>query len=282
MKKFKNIAIAVIAMITLVTLVGCGNENNKEKKYSTESIKNIEFNEENIPVVTMVVEYNNQDDQKEEGTIKMKLYPQNAPVTVCNFVNLVKNGFYDGLTFHRIIDNFMIQGGDPNGTGAGGAKVSDIDKDVKASSKDDFNYSIKGEFTINNVENNTKFEAGTLAMARSDYSAMGLAEDGYNSACSQFFIVNTSDEQTCNHLQGQYAAFGKVIEGYDVVEKISKTKVTNNGREQSTPVSAPVIKKVTVDTKEIDYPIPELINADEVMVKVQKKYNELMRAYSNN
>jgi len=278
MNKIKSIAIVIISIMTIVILAGCGNEKNGENVTEPKR-QQVVYSGENNPIVTMIVEYDNESGQKEEGTIKMELYPQYAPNTVENFVNLVSNGFYDGLTFHRIIDNFMIQGGDPNGIGSGGAKVSDINKNVKAGSSEDYNYSIKGEFKLNNYENKVKFEAGTLAMARSDYSSLGLAEDGYNSACSQFFIVNTDDKQTNEHLEGQYAAFGKVIEGYDVVEKISKTKVKSNGREQSTPVSAPVIKKMSVDTKGIYYQIPEYINADEIKAKVQQRYNELMKNY---
>jgi peptidyl-prolyl cis-trans isomerase B (cyclophilin B) len=128
------------------------------------------------------------------GIIKAELYPDIAPVTVENFVNLINKGFYNGLIFHRVIPDFMIQGGDPDGTGTGGP-----------------GYTIKGEFTANRFENNLKHDRGVLSMARTSDP---------NSAGSQFFImVNKSP-----HLDGQYASFGKVIEGLNVVDEIVKTK----------------------------------------------------------
>ena len=283
MKKTRNILFIIIAIAMIFTLAGCGeNEENVSKNKDKNNIEN-EVNEESLngenPIATMVVEYINADGNKEEGTIKMELYPDKAPITVANFVNLVKNEFYNGLTFHRIIQNFMIQGGDPLGNGKGGASLSDLDKSITKGSENDYKYSIKGEFSQNNVKNSIKFEAGTIAMARSDYSSLGLKEEGNNSACSQFFIMNTDDSKTNAYLEGNYAAFGKVTEGYDVVEKISKTKVTSNGSETSKPVAAPVIKSLTVDTKGKEYKVPETINAEEVANKVQKQYEELMKKY---
>ena len=125
-------------------------------------------------------------------TIKAELYPDVAPITVENFVKLVKEGFYDGLTFHRIISGFMIQGGCPNGNGTGGP-----------------GHTIKGEFSMNGVKNDLKHTPGVLSMARS------MAPD---SAGSQFFIMH----KTSPHLDGQYAAFGQVIEGMDVVNKLAE------------------------------------------------------------
>ena len=283
MKKTRNILFIIIAIAMIFTLAGCGeNEENVSKNKDKNNIEN-EVDEESSngenPIATMVVEYINADGNKEEGTIKMELYPDKAPITVANFVNLVKNEFYNGLTFHRIIQNFMIQGGDPLGNGKGGASLSDLDKSITKGSENDYKYSIKGEFSQNNVKNSIKFEAGTIAMARSDYSSLGLKEEGNNSACSQFFIMNTDDSKTNAYLEGNYAAFGKVTEGYDVVEKISKTKVTSNGSETSKPVAAPVIKSLTVDTKGKEYKVPETINAEEVANKVQKQYEELMKKY---
>ena len=283
MKKTRNILFIIIAIAMIFTLAGCGeNEENVSKNKDKNNIEN-EVNEESSngenPIATMVVEYINAEGNKEEGTIKMELYPDKAPITVANFVNLVKNEFYNGLTFHRIIQNFMIQGGDPLGNGKGGASLSDLDKSITKGSENDYKYSIKGEFSQNNVKNSIKFEAGTIAMARSDYSSLGLKEEGNNSACSQFFIMNTDDSKTNAYLEGNYAAFGKVTEGYDVVEKISKTKVTSNGSETSKPVAAPVIKSLTVDTKGKEYKVPETINAEEVANKVQKQYEELMKKY---
>ena len=284
MKKMRNLLLILMCTVVLCTLVGCGEEEEYQgEKKSKNTIEN-QMQEEVIsnndnPVATMTVEYIDENGSKQEGTIKFELYPDKAPITVANFVNLVNNKFYDGLTFHRIIDNFMIQGGDPSGNGTGGAKLSDLDKNVASGSDKDYNYSIKGEFSANGVENKVKYEAGTLAMARSDYSSLGLTEEGYNSACSQFFIMNTDDKQTNSYLEGNYAAFGKVIEGYDVVQKISKTKVTSNGSELSKPVSAPIIKEVSVDTKGKEYKIPETINADETANKIQKVYEEYRKKY---
>ena len=149
------------------------------------------------------------------GVIKAELYPEIAPNTVANFVNLAEKGFYDGLIFHRVIPGFMIQGGDPQGTGMGGP-----------------GYSIKGEFARNGFrQNNLRHSRGVLSMARSMLP---------NSAGSQFFIMHAD----APHLDGDYAAFGKVIEGMDVVDAIANTPT---GR-QDRPVSDQRIKKMTVET----------------------------------
>ena len=155
--------------------------------------------------------------------MKAELYPEVAPITVNNFISLIKKNFYDGLTFHRIIPGFMIQGGDPEGIGIGGP-----------------GYSIKGEFTMNGVPNDLAHTEGVLSMAR--------AMDP-NSAGSQFFIMH----KTSPHLDGQYAAFGKVIEGLEVVDKIAQTP-TNF---QDAPLEPVVIATMTVDTFGVDYPEPE-------------------------
>lgn len=285
MKKLSNIFLMFILMTILITLVGCSsgeekNSKNKAKNNVENEVQEVVSNESN-PIATMVVEYENVNGDKEEGTIKIELYPEKAPITVANFINLANNDFYNGLTFHRIIDDFMIQGGDPDGSGTGGASVSDLDKSVIKGSTEDYKYSIKGEFSKNGVSNNVKFEAGIVAMARSDYSAYGMTEEGYNSACSQFFIMNTNDKQTNEYLEGNYAVFGKVVEGYDVITNISKTKVTSNGMENSKPVTAPVIKSLFIDTKEKEYNIPEIINADELANKIQERYEEIMKKYGN-
>ncbi len=155
--------------------------------------------------------------------IKAELYPEIAPNTVNNFISLINNCFYDGLIFHRVIKGFMIQGGDPEGTGMGGP-----------------GYAIKGEFASNGIKNNLAHEAGVLSMARS------MMPD---SAGSQFFIMHKDSP----HLDGEYAAFGKVIEGMDVVDKIAETKTDRSDR----PKEEQKIKKVTVDTFGKDYPEPE-------------------------
>ena len=145
--------------------------------------------------------------------IKLELYPEEAPITVENFLELVKNHFYDGLTFHRIISGFMIQGGDPLGTGFGGS-------DKK----------IKGEFLANGVNNRIKHVRGVISMARSQNP---------NSASSQFFIMHAD----APHLDGQYAAFGKVVEGIEVVDEIASVKTGYNDM----PKTPQVIKSITID-----------------------------------
>ena len=149
--------------------------------------------------------------------IKIELYPEIAPNTVRNFVSLVKKGFYDGLTFHRIIPGFMIQGGCPEGTGMGNP-----------------GYRIKGEFTRNQFKNNLKHSRGVISMAR----AMN-----FDSAGSQFFIMHENSP----HLDGQYASFGKVIEGMDVVDKIANVKTDYNDM----PDEPQVMAKVTVENAEV-------------------------------
>ena len=159
------------------------------------------------PIVTIEMENG--------GVIKAELYPEIAPNTVANFVTLVASGFYDGLIFHRVIPGFMIQGGDPQGTGMGGP-----------------GYSIKGEFARNGFrQNNLKHSRGVLSMARSMMP---------NSAGSQFFIMHAD----APHLDGDYAAFGKVTEGMDVVDAIAGTPTGCQDR----PVQEQKIKKATVDT----------------------------------
>jgi peptidyl-prolyl cis-trans isomerase B (cyclophilin B) len=145
--------------------------------------------------------------------MKIELYPDKAPITVANFEKLVKEGFYDGLTFHRIIPGFMIQGGDPEGTGMGGSK----DK-------------IKGEFASNGVKNDIKHVRGVISMARS------MMKD---SASSQFFIMH----EDAPHLDGEYAAFGKVIEGIEVVDEIASAETDFRDK----PTVPQVMKKVYIE-----------------------------------
>ncbi|MBR3533981.1 MAG: peptidylprolyl isomerase [Clostridiales bacterium] len=157
------------------------------------------------PVITIKI--------KDMGDIKAELYPDIAPITVENFIKLAGSGFYNGLTFHRIIPGFMIQGGDPEGTGMGGP-----------------GYQIKGEFASNGVPNNLNHTRGVLSMAR---SAMP------DSAGSQFFIMH----EDAPHLDGSYAAFGKVIEGIEVVDKVAAVKTDYNDR----PLQPVVIEIMTVE-----------------------------------
>ncbi len=169
------------------------------------------------PIVTFTME--NGD------VMKAELYPDVAPNTVNNFISLVKKGFYDGLIFHRVIAGFMIQGGDPEGSGMGGP-----------------GYSIKGEFNYNGVENNLKHSRGVLSMARAQHP---------DSAGSQFFIMHTD----APHLDGQYAAFGKLVEGEDVLDSIASIDTDWSDR----PRTPQVMKTVTVDTFGVDYAEPETL-----------------------
>ena len=193
------------------------------------------------------------------GTIKIELYPNYAPETVANFITLANNGFYDGLTFHRTIPDFMIQGGDPNGDGSGNATLRDLGQDS------DDEYTIKGEFIANGDNDNTlKHERGVISMARSDYSSYSssLATEGYNSASCQFFITTEESESS---LDGLYAAFGKVTEGMDVVDKIANVEVETREEQtdsesdltQDRPVDPPVITSIRVETYGINYGMPE-------------------------
>ena len=165
-----------------------------------------------------------QIDVKDYGTIVAELYADTAPITVANFLSLVDSGFYDGLTFHRIISGFMIQGGDPKGTGIGGP-----------------GYHIKGEFAMNGVNNPLKHTYGVLSMARS------MMPD---SAGSQFFIM-TSDSP---HLDGQYAAFGKVLEGMDVADAIVSVKRVMRDK----PLEPQVMKSIRVETFGQTYPFEQM------------------------
>ena len=162
--------------------------------------------------------------EMENGDImKAELYPEIAPNTGNNFISLIRKGFYDGVIFHRVIEGFMLQGGDPDGTGMGGP-----------------DYSIRGEFPQNGFDNPLLHDPGVLSMART------MAPD---SAGSQFFIMHKKSP----HLDGAYAAFGKITEGMDVVNKIAEVPTDYNDR----PMETQRMKKVTVDTFGVDYPAPE-------------------------
>lgn len=225
MKKIKKIMISALAIVMSVAMVGCGNsnvktENNNSSDNSTTQVER----PENLPIATIKV--------KDFGTIEAELYPDKAPNTVNNFIELANSGFYDGLTFHRVVEGFMNQGGDPKGDGTGGP-----------------GYSIKGEFSGNGYEaNDLKHTTGVLSMARAQNP---------DSAGSQFFIM-AADAPS---LDGQYAAFGKVINGLDVVEAINKAEVEKNKAtgEKSTPVNTIVIEEIRVDTKGVEYPESEKI-----------------------
>lgn len=167
------------------------------------------------PIVTITMENGKQ--------MKAELYPEIAPNTVNNFISLIKKGYYNGVIFHRVIPGFMIQGGDPNGTGTGGP-----------------GYSIKGEFTGNGFKNDLKHSKGVLSMARTMVP---------NSAGSQFFIMVANSP----HLDGQYAAFGKIIEGIEVADEIVAVDRNHNDK----PHTDQRMKEVTVETFGVEYPEPE-------------------------
>ena len=160
---------------------------------------------------------------KNKGNIKIELYPEIAPNTVNNFISLIKKGYYDGLIFHRIIRGFMIQGGDPRGTGMGGP-----------------GYSIRGEFSANGFTNDLKHTEGVLSMARTMDP---------NSAGSQFFLMTSVSP----HLDGQYAAFGKVTEGLNLIMDLEKVKTSFGDK----PLEDVVMEMVTVNTFGVDFPEPE-------------------------
>ncbi|MGG4488178.1 peptidylprolyl isomerase [Metabacillus idriensis] len=200
----------VIMTLLLLLMAACGNEG--EQQSSDKPAKKVDKN----PIVTITMENDKQ--------IKVELYPEVAPNTVANFVSLINDKFYDGLIFHRVIPEFMIQGGDPEGTGTGGP-----------------DYAIKGEFSSNGFDNSLKHERGVISMARSQ------APD---SAGSQFFIM-VADYPS---LDGEYAAFGKVTEGMDTVDEIVGAQT--NGEK---PIEDQKMKTVTVDTFGEEYGEPEKV-----------------------
>ena len=253
MKKVKNI-IWIVALIVLIALVGTLGYGYYKK--ATMEVKN--------PVATMEVE--------NFGTIKIELYPEQAPETVANFITLANRGFYDGLTFHRVVKDFMIQGGDKKGTGSGSAELSDL-KD----GGEEKDYSIKGEFVANGVNNTLKFDEGVIGMARNDYTqySSSLKEESYNSGSSQFFIMTKANTS----LNGYYTAFGKVIEGMDVVHKIEEVEVKaadnsseSGNTEVSTPVNTVKITSVKVETNGDDYGLPETLTPFDYTSWMYKQY----------
>lgn len=209
MKKFYQI---VLFTVLIVILAACGKETaeNEEQESTANYAEEVTEN----PIVTITME----NDEK----IVIELEPKTAPNTVANFISLVEDGFYDGLIFHRVIPGFMIQGGDPDGTGMGGP-----------------DYAIKGEFTSNGFENTLTHERGVISMARSQDP---------DSAGSQFFIMT----EQATHLDGDYAAFGKVTEGMETVDEIVAADRGTNDK----PLEDQKIKTVEVDTKGFDYPEP--------------------------
>lgn len=226
-----KLKIIIVIILTLVCITGCQSDSKtivKENLLGIDySIKENEITLEQYetknPIVALYVE--------KYGTIVVELYPEYAPNTVNNFISLIQEGFYDNNTIHRLVDDFVIQGGDPTGTGTGGP-----------------NYSIKGEFQANRIENNLKHEKGIISMARSQ---------SYDSAGSQFFIVLGN----ASHLDGYYAAFGKVIDGWENIEAIvlnEEVEDLNSGKLRNNLI----IKKTLVDLKGYKYSEVEKINTD--------------------
>ena len=210
------VASVVLAIVVIALLVGYVVYLNSE-------VKN--------PIVTMEVEG--------FGTIKLELYPDVAPNTVKHVVKLVEEGYYNGLIFHRVIPDFMIQGGDKEGTGSGS-----------------LDYALPGEFLANGFKNDLKHERGVLSMARGDYSSLGsgLTSYSYNSAGTQFFIMT----KATTSLDGYYTSFGRVIEGMDVVDAISNVEVEEEDGSDR-PLNPPVITSMTVDTKGVKYGEPTTV-----------------------
>lgn len=228
MKNKLFILLTILLASTLLT--ACSSNKTKNVK---EDLLGIDFNTDSNeaelsqyktenPVVAMYI--------KNYGTIVIELYPDIAPNTVANFISLTKSGFYDNNTMHRLVPGFVLQGGDPTGTGTGGP-----------------GYTIKGEFSANDFENNLKHEKGIVSMARTSVSN--------NTAGSQFFIMLG----TASYLDGQYAAFGKVIDGWSNIENITKNEQVQN-QETGQLKNNLVIKKTLIDLKGQEYNEVEKIN----------------------
>ncbi len=195
----KNKIICLISALALLfSLTACGEDFEGHEKAEAYGIHHA--------IITV----------KDYGEIHLELDGDTAPLTVENFVELAKSGFYDGLTFHRIIEGFMIQGGDPKGDGTGGSEDT-----------------ILGEFAVNGIENNISHERGVISMARSK---------SYNSASSQFFIMH----RTSTHLDGSYAAFGRVTEGMNVVDKIAANAIVTDDNGTVEKKNQPVIESIKI------------------------------------
>lgn len=211
-KKYTKLILMLI-FISSIMLIGCG-KSSKQNSENEGTYINSSEGIEHLPIATINV--------RNYGIIEAVLYPEVAPNTVNNFISLANGGFYNNLKFHRVIKDFMIQGGDPKGDGTGGP-----------------GYSIKGEFTSNGVSNGLKHTKGVLSMARSQDP---------NSAGSQFFIMTSNSP----HLDGEYAAFGEVIFGLDVLDEIANVKTGVN----DVPKQDVIIESISVDTKGVDYNNP--------------------------
>lgn len=242
--KNKKLALSIIALIFVLILGGFLAYGYYQKAtYKLER-----------PVVSMEIDG--------YGTVKMELYPDEAPNTVKNFIKLIDEGYYNGLTFHRVEES-LIQGGDKAGDGTGTTELS-----------------INGEFTANDYDNTLKFERGTLGLARMDYTYYSsidssLTEKGYNSGCAQFFVM----AQDQKGYDGYYTAFGKVIEGIEIVDEITKLETevktdeeTGETSETTKPVNPPVIKNVTVETFGVEYGEPKTHEAFDIEKYISSLY----------
>ena len=216
MKKIiRNLITAVVA--TTLCLTGCSSAGTADK--NTDSDKSTQTASGSAIQGNLSGKHHVKITVKDYGTIEVELDADQAPITVTNFAKLVKEGFYDGLTFHRIISGFMIQGGDPLGNGTGGSENK-----------------IKGEFSANDVDNPLKHTRGVLSMARSS---------AYNSASSQFFIMHAD----ATHLDGQYAAFGKVLSGMEIVDAICENTPVTDGNGTVAKENQPVITSIRMIDK---------------------------------
>lgn len=226
----KKVGIGIgIGIIVFITLIGClimlgtsketeknENQSNEIAMTSTTQTKQnmLSNNQEEENNMYQTGKHHAKMEIKNYGTIELELDADIAPITVDNFAKLVEEGFYDGLTFHRIIDGFMMQGGDPEGTGMGGSSKT-----------------IKGEFSLNGVKNTISHVRGTISMARSR---------AYNSASSQFFIVHKDSK----FLDGQYAGFGKVTSGIEIVDKICEEVQVEDDNGTVLKENQPIIEKI--------------------------------------
>lgn len=224
MKKFKFLKVMVMMLVFGMLLCGCGENKTKTTSGQLTSADKENVQQEADKEATgqetegeyLSGKYTVEIVMKDLGTIRVELDADAAPITVTNFVKLVNEDFYDGLTLHRIMDGFMMQGGDPTGTGMGGSDET-----------------IKGEFAINGVENNLSHTRGAISMARSSKP---------NSASSQFFIVH----EDSTFLDGQYACFGYVTEGIEIVDQICENAIVEDNNGTVLPENQPVIESISV------------------------------------
>lgn len=233
MKKENIVFIVIVVVLLLALFVVMAIIPSKKDKPKKEDLKNINYNIEGNEL--NMDQYNTENPVaalyiKNYGSVVIELYPDVAPNTVNNFISLIKSGFYDNNTFHRLMPGFVLQGGDPTGTGTG-----------------DPGYKIKGEFNNNGFTNNLKHTKGVVSMARGSYSM--------DSAGSQFFIMLGD----APHLDGDYAAFGKVIDGMDIVEAIEANEKVADSQSGQLQTNL-VLEKAVVDLKGKTYPEVEKMN----------------------